>query len=352
MEEYDLSAYLAPAGKAPGIGPEKTFRLGDGVTLYTSPHGSFRYVLFASGKPVSVVQVVSAPLSNEATVSNVYTVPEKRRTGATKKLMKFVRKDFDEVLAPPKHLRSEDGDAWASGMFEPNKRIQVDFYEINNAAKQLVLALINAIDPMYFESTFGAVGGYWRISDVLGTSIYPTRVNIDGHVLDIEISAQTPPKTGNHSKFYLMGFASAPKKSKGSVPRVGIVLNGNVDIRAMKDWDFVTEIEGVLRHEVTHTLDPLVLKGLPRGYDDATPNADYANAMCEVKAFGNELIYVLQRQMQGMMCSRMGDAECNDILRTQLEREMAKYPYNLLTEKNRRRLYKDIYLSLTEDEEP
>lgn len=57
MSSPDLEIYLSPKGEIPGIGFEKgPKRIPlDGIVKYTSPHGSYRYVLFKLGRPISCI---------------------------------------------------------------------------------------------------------------------------------------------------------------------------------------------------------------------------------------------------------------------------------------------------------
>lgn len=107
----DLSMYLGPKGKVPGIGPERgPARVPQqGIVRFRSPHGSSRYLAFRGGEPVSVLQIVSFD-GEHAQIANVYTVPEFRRRGLAEQLLARARKDFASV-EHSKHL-SESGRLW------------------------------------------------------------------------------------------------------------------------------------------------------------------------------------------------------------------------------------------------
>ena len=106
-----LSYLLGPAGTLPQIGREKAENEGD-VTVMRSSHGSTRLVLSVDGKPVSALQVVHR--GDNATVANVYTLPEHRRKGLARRLMDRAREMFSS-LAHSKHL-SKDGEAWSKSV--------------------------------------------------------------------------------------------------------------------------------------------------------------------------------------------------------------------------------------------
>lgn len=112
QEELDLSYLLSPVGQVPQIGPEKAFpkEVVNGSIKYVSPHGSYRYVYFVDGKPVSALQVVSRD-KKSASIANVYTLPEYRRLGYAKILFDHAKEDF-ESLEHSKDL-SELGILWS-----------------------------------------------------------------------------------------------------------------------------------------------------------------------------------------------------------------------------------------------
>ena len=95
--EPDLAYLLAPAGGTPHIGPER--QIGnprDGSVKFLSPHGSYRYVRYVDGKPVSALQIVSRDGEN-GQIANVYTVPEYRKQGFAKDLLDRARQGFESI---------------------------------------------------------------------------------------------------------------------------------------------------------------------------------------------------------------------------------------------------------------
>ena len=109
VDEY-LRVYLAPRGQCPGVGPERGSARLEGIAKYVSPHGSVRYVLYAHGSAVAVVQLVTMD-GRTAKVANAYVVPELRRRKLASLLLKRARQDF-RVIEHSTHL-SESGRGFA-----------------------------------------------------------------------------------------------------------------------------------------------------------------------------------------------------------------------------------------------
>jgi ribosomal protein S18 acetylase RimI-like enzyme len=115
-EEY-LDAYLAPPGKAPGIGyervkmPSKNQGRYEGIAKFTSPHGSYRYVCYVMGQPVGVLQVVSLD-KRHAIIANVYTMPKYRNRHIASELLARARMDFMSVKHAKEEMLSTKGRAW------------------------------------------------------------------------------------------------------------------------------------------------------------------------------------------------------------------------------------------------
>jgi GNAT superfamily N-acetyltransferase len=117
-----LSAYLASKGHAPGIGPEtgSAPKSGNGIARYKSPHGSTRYVYYANGQALSVLQVVSRD-GKSASVANVYTAPEARRQGIAATLLRRAEKDFRFVTHASESNLSSDAKVWIESLDRASK---------------------------------------------------------------------------------------------------------------------------------------------------------------------------------------------------------------------------------------
>ncbi len=111
----DLSYLLAPPGTTPQIGDETGRTRRDGVSRFRSPHGSFRYVLYEQGEPLSALQVMARKPPKKgpwkARIANVYTATGHRRRGLARRLLASARRDFDEVEHAAHDLSSE-GARW------------------------------------------------------------------------------------------------------------------------------------------------------------------------------------------------------------------------------------------------
>jgi GNAT superfamily N-acetyltransferase len=112
-EEINLSYLLAGPGQVPQIGSEEAYPAftQNGSVKYVSPHGSYRYLYFVDGKPVSALQVVSRDGKN-ANVANVYTLPEYRKKGYATELFERAKQGFKK-LTHSKDL-STAGSLWAT----------------------------------------------------------------------------------------------------------------------------------------------------------------------------------------------------------------------------------------------
>ena len=107
-----LEIYLRNPGEVSGIGVERGRRPATkGIGKYVSPYGSTRYVAYVQGRPVSALQVVSKD-GKHATIANVFTSPEHRRSGWASSLLARARKDFRVVSHAAEASISKDAKAW------------------------------------------------------------------------------------------------------------------------------------------------------------------------------------------------------------------------------------------------
>lgn len=107
-----MEVYLQDPGKIPAIGPERGKKPSkNGIGKYKSPHGSYRYVAYVEGQPISVLQVVSRD-GKAGTIATAYTLPAHQRQGWATKLLREARKDFKSVSHAEEEHISEEGKAW------------------------------------------------------------------------------------------------------------------------------------------------------------------------------------------------------------------------------------------------
>lgn len=121
-EDYVGTVWLSLAGEHPQKWGER----------YTNRHGSVRYVLFLrfgrgrAPQAVAALQLVTSDGKN-ATIANVYTLPEYRRRGFATDLLELAREEYDTVKHADQRHMSDAGKAWAAsdkrddhGTLKPN----------------------------------------------------------------------------------------------------------------------------------------------------------------------------------------------------------------------------------------
>lgn len=118
-----LEVYLSGQGSVPGIGHETGRARTNGVSRFVSPHGSYRYVMYAEGVPLAAMQVVSQD-GVYARVANVYVRPEVRRRGLASALFKRAQRDFLRLDHASESSRSPEAKAWIVGMSKKSGRIR------------------------------------------------------------------------------------------------------------------------------------------------------------------------------------------------------------------------------------
>lgn len=121
MAAPDLSYLLGKPGEVPQIGPESVKRsTTEGISVYQSPHGSYRYVYMKDSKPIAALQLVSMDGDN-ASIANVWTDENHRRQGIATELLNTAKKDFDTVKHHDDvtdHELSDDAQQWKSSFDE------------------------------------------------------------------------------------------------------------------------------------------------------------------------------------------------------------------------------------------
>lgn len=113
--------YLAPKGKAPGIGEERGTVPSNGIAHLVSPHGSHRYLYMKDGEAVSALQVVTRD-GEHATIANAYTIPVWRRVGYAAALLTAARRQFKSVHHAREEMMSEDAKRWRERVGSPRRR--------------------------------------------------------------------------------------------------------------------------------------------------------------------------------------------------------------------------------------
>ena len=119
QEDPQLHYLLGAPGTLPQIGDETGDPVNDGIARYDSPHGSYRYVYYINGQPVSALQVVSRDRRQGAKVANVFTHPDFRRQKLATQLLQQAQSDFRDVQHQPRDTRSASANQWIDGLDAP-----------------------------------------------------------------------------------------------------------------------------------------------------------------------------------------------------------------------------------------
>jgi GNAT superfamily N-acetyltransferase len=258
-----------------------------------------------------------------------------------------------------KNKKEEDEEEEDEEELEPNKRIQLNFSEANSAAQKVAKALVDAIDPEYFkqdeESKLEGLHGLGiPLIEVMEKATVPVWISV--HNIDVYVLLECVEPNRPSPRTYLSAQAGWNKYGTKKHPVVTIFLNGHQRLSHFKSWAAVLQIEHALRHELTHVIDPKLMKGVKIGYgivgrDKATDAVEYANEIAEVKAFGNELAYWLKDHLQSVGCYDLSDPKCRAELDAAIEAQFTEeWPFTHMTEANRRRVRKDVYLYLAGEE--
>ena len=87
---------LGEKGSIPAIGEERGNKVKDGIVLYKSPVGSYRYVMYENGTAISAIQLMSRD-GKSAYFANAYTLPDKRGEGIGKILYNEAAEHFKSI---------------------------------------------------------------------------------------------------------------------------------------------------------------------------------------------------------------------------------------------------------------
>ena len=160
--EPNLSYLLGPKGTIRAIGHEDgPDPPRDGIARYRSPEGSYRYVYYVRGEPVSALQVMTRD-KKHARVANAWTAPRARRHGYASKLLQQARRDFKTVEHSDD--QSPDAVAWIGRVGETTSPLE---------------ALIAATNVRYPVASNQVDGRHVR-------SHVPNTESIDGYFADQE----------------------------------------------------------------------------------------------------------------------------------------------------------------------
>jgi len=146
------SDLMKPKGESESIGREAGKFNERGISKFTSPHGSYRYVKAIDGNIIGVLQIVSHDRKN-GIIANVFVKSEHRRHGVASELLERAKKDFEKI----NHSSdlSDMGKSWRQSLKEnyetaipyPKKRIVTKLDGVD-------LKLYHVKDTLYIEWIF------------------------------------------------------------------------------------------------------------------------------------------------------------------------------------------------------
>lgn len=114
-----LSYLIGPKGRVSQIGSETGAAPRNGIAVFKSPHGSYRFVMLDDGEIVAALQVMHRP-GVKALAANVYVAPGYRRKGLASVLAREAERAFGEVMYSAD--RSSAGESWVHGRKNPGLR--------------------------------------------------------------------------------------------------------------------------------------------------------------------------------------------------------------------------------------
>lgn len=97
--ETAMMELLAPCSQSRSIGNEKPTNKTsrnfeeDGIALFRSPFGSFRFVFIQDGQALGALQVMQSKPGHEV-AANIFVLPEVRRKGIAQALLKAANETF------------------------------------------------------------------------------------------------------------------------------------------------------------------------------------------------------------------------------------------------------------------
>lgn len=87
---------LGDKGKVPQIGNESGNFNPNGISLFKTSSGSYRYVMSKDSRIISALQIMSSDGKN-GIVANVYTAKDARNKGYAKELFLYAKKKFKTI---------------------------------------------------------------------------------------------------------------------------------------------------------------------------------------------------------------------------------------------------------------
>lgn len=165
IAQADLSWILSGPGEDSRVGPESGDPVSDGISIYSDPNGSYRYVYYENGQALAGIQVVSD--GKISSVANVYTHPLHQRRGLATALFRRVESDFPN-LQHSTH-QTDKGGSWINSLSpESPKAMPLPFvppkYETQRGIKNIDTNMgqdtSDQLQEKYPDLEYGGAGAY------------------------------------------------------------------------------------------------------------------------------------------------------------------------------------------------
>lgn len=114
IAQSDLSWILSGPSEDSRVGQESGSPVSDGITVYSDPNGSHRYVYYENSQPIAAIQVVSN--EEKSTVANIYTEPKYQRRGLATQLFQRAQSDFPNLQHS--FHKTDEGGSWIDSLDE------------------------------------------------------------------------------------------------------------------------------------------------------------------------------------------------------------------------------------------
>lgn len=131
------------------VGDEKEYRVSDDLVKLVDQYGSTRYIKYDDENPIAAIQVMSHPKLGDV-VSNLFVLPDYRRSGLATKLFNIAKHDFPNL----KHNEylTKDGEKFVSSFNEskepwypPRKKL---YFSKLSKREKMMLTMIRVFDSL------------------------------------------------------------------------------------------------------------------------------------------------------------------------------------------------------------
>ncbi len=130
----ELKYLLNDKGAIDFIGHEIGKKQKNGISVYKTDNGSYRYVKYENEIPLSAIQIMSKD-GKKGEIANVYTVPKLRQKGYATELLNKAKQDFENI----KHSeldKSQLGELFAKSAMKKETKKWIDDIMLSTAIKE------------------------------------------------------------------------------------------------------------------------------------------------------------------------------------------------------------------------